>query len=334
MAKKTSPQPSVHGLNLRSVLSQSSASQFAWSPDGNLLAAPSGSGISVWDRHSTEPIASLTGHSQLIRAIAWSPDGKLLASASDDHTIRLWQFPAGAPLSTLEGHTKVVLSIAWSKDGRFIASGSYDDSLKIWDVKSASVAKSFETGWVYAADWASDGTLYFGDLTGHIYALDPNTSKLMRTFVGHTEPVYGLRLSRQGKCLATGSSDKTIRIWDVSRRQQTNVLEGCTGTVGEVCFSSDDQLFAATCRDSTVRLWRTDRWELVADLEGNASLFSGLEFHPNKPILSTVSPNFKEICIWDVDVDSLLVAEPATQSVRYTNAKVVLIGDTGVGKPG
>jgi small GTP-binding protein len=327
--------PVTEGINLRSTLAQKEVNKFAWSPDGQLLAAPSSNKqISIWDPYSSGPIATLKGHTHLVRAVAWSPDSKILASASDDHSIRLWQMPTGEPLATLEGHTKVVLTIAWSKDGKFIASGSYDDAVKVWEVGTRSIIASCQTGWVYAADWSYDGTLFFGGLSGNIYSFDLKSQKLVRAFVGHSEPIYALQLSPHGDYLSSGSSDKTVRIWDVAKKQQTNVLEGCTGTVGEVCFSSDSRLLASTCRDGTIRIWRTDRWELVADIEANGSLFSGLAFHPTKPILATVAPSSKDICLWNIDAKVLLTTEPASQSVRYTNAKVVLIGDTGVGKTG
>ena len=267
MPEPLTSAPATEGIKLRSTLRQKEVNKFAWSPDGQLLASPSSNKqISIWDSYSSGPIATLKGHTHLVRAVAWSPDSKILASASDDHSIRLWQMPTGEPLATLEGHTKVVLTIAWSKDGKFIASGSYDDAVKVWEVATRTVVASCQTGWVYAADWANDGTLFFGGLSGNIYSFDLKSQKLVRAFVGHSEPIYALELSPQGDYLSSGSSDKTIRIWDIAKRQQTNVLEGCTGTVGEVCFSP------------TANFWRqpvvTEPSEFGELIDGNWSQIS------------------------------------------------------------
>ncbi|HEY6540992.1 MAG TPA: TIR domain-containing protein [Ktedonobacteraceae bacterium] len=61
---------------------------------------------------------------------------------------------------------------------------------------------------------------------------------------------------------------------------------------------------------------------------------SSLAFHPTAPILATLGENDRVIRIWDLDVATLLGTASAIPSVHYTNAKVVLVGDSGVGKSG
>jgi hypothetical protein len=71
-------------------------------------------------------------------------------------------------------------------------------------------------------------------------------------------------------------------------------------------------------------------------LDEPASIYwpAGLAFHPKLPVLATLGEKDTVIRIWDLDYSILLGIEPETPTVHYTNAKVVLVGDTGVGKTG
>jgi GTPase SAR1 family protein len=57
-------------------------------------------------------------------------------------------------------------------------------------------------------------------------------------------------------------------------------------------------------------------------------------FHPTKPILATLGERETVIRIWQLDVDAILDAQPPEETAQYKNAKVVLLGDSGVGKSG
>ncbi len=117
---------------------------------------------------------------------------------------------------------------------------------------------------------------------------------------------------------------------------QTDILEGHTDAVTSVSFNCDGQLLASKSHDGTVRIWRTDRKEMVAILEEPDSngLLSGLAFHPKAHILATLGEGDNVIRIWDLDVATLLDSTPTTPMVHYMNAKIILVGDSGVGKTG
>jgi len=148
-----------------------------------------------------------------------------------------------------------------------------------------------------------------------------------------------------GLLLASGSHETTIRLWDAETGQEVNVLEGHTGAVLSVSFSADGRFLASKSRDNTVRLWRSDTWEAAGQLDepGSTRWLSALTFHPHAPVLATLDEGLwvrgsgyegRAIRIWDLDLGALLGTAPSSQTVYYTNAKVVLVGDSGVGKSG
>ena len=136
-------------------------------------------------------------------------------------------------------------------------------------------------------------------------------------------------------CSPPAPLTRTIRLWDASTGRQIRVLEGHTGDITSLSFSADGRLLASKSWDGTVRLWNTDVWETVAILnESSSSDFAGLSFHPKSAILATLGELDTVIRIWDLDLATILSTPSAIPSVHYTNAKVVLVGDSGVGKSG
>ena len=74
---------------------------------------------------------------------------------------------------------------------------------------------------------------------------------------GHTDMVKGLATSPDGRRLATGSYDRTIKLWDTSTGEEVFTLRGHTGGVVGVAFSLDGRRIASGGIDRTVRVWDT-----------------------------------------------------------------------------
>jgi WD40 repeat protein len=160
---------------------------------------------------------------------------------------------------------------------------------------------------------------------------------LLRTLKGHVKDVYCCAWSPDGRTLASSSADQTIRLWNAQSGQEIIILEGHTDYTAKVSFSHDNRLLASSSTDSEIRLWNTKTWKTIANLRGG---YDVLAFHPHISLLATggqvvdKSGHSEEICIWRLDFATLLSTSPVITSAHYTNAKVVLVGDSGVGKSG
>jgi hypothetical protein len=103
-------------------------------------------------------LRTLEGHSHSVCDVAFSPDGKLLASASQGHTVRVWDPATGASLQTLEGHSDSVYAVAFSPDGKLLASASFDHTVRVWDTATRLSLRTLRTDVVvWELSFSSDG---------------------------------------------------------------------------------------------------------------------------------------------------------------------------------
>jgi WD40 repeat protein len=117
---------------------------------------------------------------------------------------------------------------------------------------------------------------------------------------GHTDPVYGVAFSPDGKLLATTSRDRTVRLWDVASGQpHGQPLTGHTDTVVGVAFSPDGKLLATTSWDRTVRLWDVASGQPHGPpLTGHTDTVYGVAFRPDGKLLATASAD-KTVRLWN-----------------------------------
>ena len=108
-------------------------------------------------------------------------------------------------------------------------------------------------------------------ITGAAVCLFAEESLLIRTLTGHTGCVNSVTYSPDGKKVASGSEDGTVRIWDVGRGECERTLTGHTGYVTSVTYSPDGKKVASGSADGTVRIWDVGRGECERTLTGHTN---------------------------------------------------------------
>ncbi|HMF14641.1 MAG TPA: WD40 repeat domain-containing protein, partial [Gemmataceae bacterium] len=146
----------------------------------------------AWKVASDNPTKSL-GHPNLVDAVSFNSAGTVLATGCHDGSVRLWDWAKGAMTKEIKAHAAgmppmpaPIYAVVWTPDGKQVLSASYDQSLKLWDATSGSLVREFKAYKEKASE------------------------------KGHRDGVFCAALSPDGKELASGSSDRSIKIWNVA----------------------------------------------------------------------------------------------------------------------
>ena len=128
----------------------------------------------------------------------------------------------------------------------------------------------------------------------------PEVACLERTLSGHAQRVAAVAFSPDSRTLATGSTDYTVRLWDVPAGALRHTFEGHASSVLAVAFSADGGLLASGSEDTTIRLWRPGDGSLVRILTGAGFGVTGLAFsNDGRSLLASSSDH--TVRVFDVE---------------------------------
>ncbi len=317
--------------------------RIGWSPDGHLLVTPSKGGtVRIWDADSGLCLRTLCGHHRGVMAAAFDPDGRTLATGGGDGTTKLWDVASGELRTTL--NSGICFAVAFSPRNHILATANDSFEVTLWELSTGAVLHRISGHDMFVFGVAFDaegGMLATGSHDCTIRLWEIPGGRPLRTLDGQSEEVSDVAFHPGGGILASASSDRTVRLWDVATGSVVSILEGHTSGVQYLSFSRDGRMLASKSRDGTVRLWETESGRCMAILPvwfASSYWVPSIAFHPHLPILAAVGVDSRSaadsvVRLWELDVDRLL-AHTATSSVSYTTAKIVLVGESGVGKTG
>mmetsp|Transcript_20677 Transcript_20677/g.47951 ORF Transcript_20677/g.47951 Transcript_20677/m.47951 type:complete len:315 (+) Transcript_20677:242-1186(+) len=145
----------------------------------------------LWTTDRIEPIRLFSGHtSGNVNCIEWHPNASYVVTGGDDKTARLWDIHSGQTVRLLSGCRAGVNKVQISPGGRYCAGADYSGAIHLWDLGS-------------------------GKKVSVLHPMDDESAPVSSFYVRDQTTVHAMSFSTGGDCLAVGSDDCTVRLWDV-----------------------------------------------------------------------------------------------------------------------
>ncbi len=232
-----------------------------------------GKAIEPGKAHESLLVKFLEGRSGKTGKNQFMPPGKREHLSADQvKLVRQWidegaQGVASAPANPLaklpkiaaKSAVKPVHAIAVSR--KLVALGRFG-VVELIDIASRQPLRPLTgiAGKPSALAFSADGAALFvaageAGVSGMAYQFQLSDGKLLRTYTGHTDALYALALSPDGKQLATGGYDQKIKLWDLASGKEIKTIKGHNGSINALAYRPDGKVLASASADRTVKLW-------------------------------------------------------------------------------
>ncbi len=311
-----------------------------FAPDGNTLVVGTDIGLWIYDVN-TQKVKPLSRRTiGQVNAVTFSPDGNTLACGGNANpVIQLWDVHNGKELATLSLPSsqtinlkpfKSTKALTFSRGGTTLVSIAEYGYVTNWDVATGRIIEEFQTDydtWSTAFSLSEQGDVFArGYGNGEIWLRDTFSGAIEAKLRGH-KPYFGaskkntgiraLAFSTDGNILASGSNDKTVRLWNTKRRSKRATLKGHTGWITAIAFSKIGETVASGDTDSTIRVWDVKKKKERAVLKGHKNAIVSLAFSADGKTIASASAD-GTIRFWTTETweEKGIFAKGHTESVE------------------
>lgn len=241
-----------------------------WSPDGNYLAAAAGKSLLVWDRQGKE-VVHFNEHQSTVTSIAWKTNSKEIATACYKG-VHLFRIGFNKPYQSLRCLGSLI-SLAWSPNGKAICAGSQDRMLQYWRIANNKTQHAEMKGYpekVNLLDWDRNSRYLASSGSNDIVVWNTQGKSPAGTvpdvLKGHQGRVSALCFQSSGTLLASGASDGSIHVWDVSQGREPVSSWNISSPITRVFWINNDSRMIVGAKDGSVNQFELNDIEQLAEV--------------------------------------------------------------------
>ncbi|PCH35317.1 WD40 repeat-like protein [Wolfiporia cocos MD-104 SS10] len=273
--------PAFSNLHTLSI-SQEKISSVAVNASGEWLAfgAARLGQLLVWEWQSQSYVLKQQGHFSTMNTVAYAPDGVHLATGGDDGKVKVWNATSGFCFVTFAEHSAPISAVEFAKAGQVLFSASLDGTVRAADLVRYRVFRTFTSPTPaqfasLAVDPSGEAVAAGSQDNFEICLWSVQTGKLLDVLAGHTAPVCALAFSPTGNLLASGSWDRTVRIWNVFGRSHAVEPFQLSSDVLAVAFRPDGNELAVSTLDGQIVFFDVAQGRQTSMIDGRKDAAPG-----------------------------------------------------------
>ena len=279
-----------------------------FSGDGKTLySGGTDASLRVWSMASGRLLAHWAGHDLGINRLGQHPTEPFLVSGSHDTTVRLWETSRTPSAPYTDADIPLVRWFDSATERGWTAKASLDGRIEILAERGASTVATLQARDDRAHTVAlGDRGKWIAYDVGERVALQSLENDSDPVFLeGHTQRIHCLAKDPLNRRLCSGSTDGTLRIWDVERLSEILVLEGHQGWVWDAAWSPDGTRILSGGNLGQAFVWDATTGSRLLELEGHVDLVNAVGWSPDGKLVATGGGD-GVARIWDAQTGALL----------------------------